>query len=253
MPSGNTLSNVPFERILHQVRGDTGVPLGGCTYLQIDVPIDPKAARRILPFGMWLTNPPMAQLTANRYETFPLGSPFRESALNIYVNTLFGRGIHCAWILVDDDRSLVGGREFMGYPKKMGNFAFRDSEGHVSATVSRLGKTLISIEADIEERELNPAPVYSVKHFNMGGIGQLVFLSPLWLFEAKEVIHESHTVKASLTLGESEHDPIAQIISGAPVGGRLIQLDSKGLRYILPVGLTGGIRWFCNTFSLRYR
>jgi len=253
MPFGNSLSSVPFRSILRQVKGDTGVPLGGCKYLQVDVPVDPDAVRKILPFGLWPADPPMAMLTAARYETFPLGAPFRESAFNIYVNTPFGKGIHCAWIVVDDDRSLIGGRDFLGYPKKMADFSIRDSEGHVSATVSRLGKPLIAIEADILEREAHPAPVYGVKHFNLGGPGNLIFFSPLWVFVAREKIHESHAVRATLELGESDRDPLARIVSGAPTGGRMTTLDSHGLRYLLPIGVTGGMRWFANTFSLRYR
>jgi acetoacetate decarboxylase len=253
MSSSHRLSRVPFRSILGQVRGNTGVPLGGCKYLQVDVPVDRDAVRQILPLGLWPTDPPMAMLTAARYETFPLGAPFRESAFNIYVNTPFGKGIHCAWIVVDDDRSLIGGRDFLGYPKKMADFSIRDSQGHVSATVSRLGKPLISIEADILEREEHPAPVYAVKHFNMGGPLNMVFFSPLWVFVARETIYESHTVKATLELGDSDRDPLARIVSGPPAGGRMTVLDSHGLRYLLPVGVTGGIRWFSNTFSMRYR
>jgi hypothetical protein len=60
-------------------------------------------------------------------------------------------------------------------------------------------------------------------------------------------------VEATLELGESERDPLANIISGPPVSGRLTSLDSNGVRYFLPVGLSGGLRWFSNTFSMRYR
>jgi len=253
MPTNSTFSDVPFRSILRQVKGDAGVPLGGCKYLQIDVPVDRAAVKKILPWGLWPTNPPMAMLTASRYETFPLGAPFGESAFNIYVNTPFGKGIHCAWIVVDDDCSLIGGRDFLGYPKKLADFSFRDSNKHISATISRCGAPLISLEADILEKEEHPAPVYGVKHFNMGGPGNLVFFSPLWLFKAKEKIYESYSVKATLKLGDSERDPLAKFISGDPVGGRMTILDSHGIRYMLPVGITGGIRWFSNTFAMRFR
>ena len=92
MAFNNILRNVPFRTILHQVKGDSGVPLGGCKYLQVDVPVYRDAVKKILPFGLRPADPPMAMVTAARYETFPLGAPFRESAFNIYVTTPFGKG-----------------------------------------------------------------------------------------------------------------------------------------------------------------
>lgn len=253
MTYGSTLASTSFRTVLKWVQGEAGVPLGGCTYLQLQVPIDPKAAKKILPLGLWLTDPPMATLTANRYEIFPLGAPFGEAALNIHVSSPWGKGLHCVWIVVDDDRSLINGRDFMAYPKKMADFSFQDTDGHVSARISRHGKPLFSVEADILEREEHPGPCYEVKHFNMGGPGQLVFFSPLWCFVGKETIHESHRVRATLQLAESDRDPLANIIAGPPVGGRLSVVDGHGVRYFMPLCVTGGPRWFSNTFSMRYR
>jgi acetoacetate decarboxylase len=235
------------------VQGDSGVPLGGCSYLELQVPVNPVAVKKILPMGMWLTDPPMASLTANRYETFPLGGPFCESALNLHVDSPWGKGLHCVWIVVDDDRSLLNGRDFMAYPKKMADFSFRDTRDHISVSISRHGEPLISMEADILEREEHPAPCYGVKHFNMGGPGQFFFFSPLWAFVGKETIHLSHRVRGTLELTESERDPLANIISGAPVGGRFVKVDGHGVKYFLPLCVTGGPRWFSNSFSLRYR
>ncbi len=246
-------SNVTFRSILSQIRGDDGIPLGGCQFLQAEVPLDPVEAKKLVPFGMRLTDPPMATLTAASYETFPLGSPFRESALNIRVKTPVGKGAFCAWIVVDDDRSLIGGREFLAYPKKMADFSKVYGEDHISATVSRLGKPLFEMEAERLEKEIDPAPVYGGKHFNLGGPGQCILYSPLWLFRAKETIHESYHVNVSLKVFDSDRDPLARIISGGPVSGRFSKLDSNGVKYLLPIGFTGGLRWFVNSFALRYR
>ena len=75
------------------------------------------------------------------------------------------RAFHCPWMLVDSDRSMIAGREVLGFPKKLGAFsfavdgvelssAFRGNEtkplkspfragATVAATVSRGGVTLL--------------------------------------------------------------------------------------------------------------
>ena len=35
------------------------------------------------------------------------------------------RASHCPWMLVDSDRSMIAGREVLGFPKKLGAFSFR--------------------------------------------------------------------------------------------------------------------------------
>ena len=35
------------------------------------------------------------------------------------------RAYHCPWMLVDSDRSMIAGREILGFPKKRGAFSFR--------------------------------------------------------------------------------------------------------------------------------
>ncbi len=245
--------DVSFRSILRQIQGEAGIPLGGCKYLQVDVPIDRAAARRLVPFGLWLTDPPRATLTAATYDTFPLGGPFCESALNIHVNSAVGRGLLSTWIVVDDDRSLVSGRELMGYPKKMADFQIEHRQDHVSASVSRFGKRVFSMEADRLQPEPDPPPVVGVRHFNVGGPGQLLLFMPIWTYNPRETIHASYQMKVSLEVFDSELDPLAQIISGDPIGGRLSMLDSSGLKYFFPIGYTGGPRWFANSFALRYR
>ena len=40
--------------------------------------------------------------------------------------------MHCPWMLVDSDRSMIAGREVLGFPKKLGDFAFRVDGADVS-------------------------------------------------------------------------------------------------------------------------
>ena len=46
------------------------------------------------------------------------------------------RAYHCPWMLVDSDRSMIAGREVLGFPKKLGAFSFAVDGVEVSAAAS---------------------------------------------------------------------------------------------------------------------
>jgi len=216
-----------------------------------DVPLDREAAKKILPLGMRLSGTPRATLFIADYTKTVFTIPYREAALLIHVATPFGRGVHCPWMLVDDDTALIYGRELLGYPKKMGSFAFHEGDGKITATVARHGINLISMEITLGEKEADPSPMFDVKTFNAGGLGQFFYFNPIRMFRAREVIHESHSGKITLHVFHSANDPIAELIAGDPVNGRYVIMDIIGGRYMLPVGIAGPL-WLKKVFSLRF-
>ena len=46
------------------------------------------------------------------------------------------RAYHCPWMLVDSDRSMIAGREILGFPKKLGAFSFAVDGVELSAAAS---------------------------------------------------------------------------------------------------------------------
>jgi len=234
--------------------GEYGIPFQDASMVLMDVPLDRREVRKILPLGLWPTNPPMATLFVADYPIFPFGEPYREALMMVHVRTLLGRGIHCNWILVDNDAGLVGGRDFLGYPKKLGELTFAETDGTISASVTRRGIRLMSVEARRNEPEDNPGPVFRHKNFNLGGPGQMLTMNPILLFYPREVIHESFRAQTKLILNDSVFDPIARLVSGDPVSARIVRMDILlPPKYIFPVGYTGGWRWFLNTFNMRFR
>ncbi|MCP4706060.1 MAG: acetoacetate decarboxylase family protein, partial [candidate division Zixibacteria bacterium] len=183
-------------------------------FIMIDVPLNRDMARKILPWGLWLTDPPMATLFIVNYTKTAFTVPYKEAALLIHVRTLFGKGRHCCWMILDDDTALIYGRELLGFPKKIGDFTFNEKGDHISASVTRRGVKLISIEAERAQVQSPPPPVLNHKFFNVGGLGQFFLYNPIWFFIPKETIHESYSAKVSLSLAESQYDPIAKLVSG---------------------------------------
>jgi len=95
-------------------------------------------------------------------------------------------------------------------------------------------------------------PIFDFNTFNAGGPGQFFAINPIWLFRPREVVRESYSAEVTIILADSDYDPIARLVSGEPLSGRIAVIDILGSKYNLPVGLTG-LSWFANVFNLRFR
>jgi acetoacetate decarboxylase len=240
-----------LKRILAPVRGEVKM-WENARFLLAEMPLDPGEVKKILPWGMRPTEPAAATLFIVDYTQTSFTGPYKEAAVLVRVRTPLGSGLHCPWMIVDDDTGLIYGRELLGYPKKLGRFTFTEKDDGITASVSRRGVEVLKIEARRKGREDFPRPVFDMKTFNAGGLGQLFAIQPIWLFRPREAIRESWSAEARVTIRESEYDPIARLVSGAPLESRFVVMDILGSRYNLPVGITG-IRWFVNTYNLRFR
>lgn len=220
--------------------------------VMVDVPLDRERAKAILPRAVWLIEPARATLIVANYTKTSFTVAYQEAAILIPVGTLYGRGVHCPWMVVNDDTALIYGREFLGYPKKLAEITFDENESGVKASVARRGIRVMSIEAERGAIEANPEPVASMKVFNVGGLGQSGPLNPVWMFKPREVIHEAYTAQASVELVASQWDPIAHLVSGPAVSARIAVVDIIGSTYLVPVGFAG-LQWFTKTADMRYR
>jgi len=239
------------KSILEPIRGNVKM-WENARFVLAEVPLYPSEVKKILPLGMRPAEPALATLFIADYTKTSFTVPYKEAALLVHVRTPLGSGLHCPWMIVDDDTGLIYGREILGYPKKFGQFTFEEKDDRVTASVSRRGIEVMKIEARRKELEDSPRPVFDFKTFNAGGPGQFFAIQPIWLFRPKEVIQESWSAEAKVTLRESEYDPISKLTSGVPINGRFVVIDILGSRYNLPVGIAG-IRWFVNTYSMRFR
>ncbi len=223
----------------------------GARILLADVLIDKKQVKRILPLFMTPTREAKATLFIANYVKNCFTVPYREAAFLIHVKTPFGKGLHCPWMIVDDDSAMIYGRDYLGYPKKMGEFIFEESNSAVHASVKRRGIEIMKMDAVKGKPEEKPEPVFAQKFFNVRNPGQLYMLHTICLFRAKENITESCQAEIKLTVSESPVDPIAQLIDGSPFNGRMVVMDIIGGAYMFPVGFAG-LYWFIMNHKLRY-
>ncbi len=216
-----------------------------------DVPLDRDKAKKVLPLGMKLTKEPTATMFIADYTKTAFTVPYREAAMLVHVETPLGRGIHCPWMLVDDDTALIYGRELLGYPKKMASFTFEERGASLTSSVTRRGVSVMSMDMTLGEVQASPSPVFHVKTFNASGPGQLFLVNPIWLFKPKEIIRESYACRVSMTIRPSIFDPVAELIAGEAFNGRFVVLDILGGSWILPVGIAGPL-WLDRVFTMRF-
>jgi acetoacetate decarboxylase len=221
-------------------------------FLLADVPLDEGEVRRVLPMGLKPSNPPMATLFICDYRNPGFTVPYKESAVLIHVRSLLGEGYHCCWMPVDDDTALIYGRELLGYPKKMSDIVFEEDGDHISASVTRRGVKVLTMEGRRGAVQSNPPPIFDVKTFNVGGMGQFFAINLVWLFRPIEEIHESYEAEVTISIEESEYDPISRLVAGDAVRGRMAVIDILGAPYMFPVGITG-VFWSNRNFFMRYR
>ena len=217
-----------------------------------DVPLKANEARKMLPWGMKLTDPPTATLFIADYRKTGFTVPYKESGVLVHVKTLFGTGYHCCWMQVDDDTALIYGRELLGYPKKLAKIDFEETPETIKASVTRRGVKVLSIEGKRGPSQSVPDPVFDVKIFNIGGIGQTFAFNLVWLFRTIEVIHESYDADVTVKLNDSELDPLTTFIEPRVLRGRMAVIDIPGLYYMFPVGIAG-VKWLSHTFPMRMR
>lgn len=221
----------------------------------IDVPIKAQEAKKLLPMGLRLQDSNRATFFIADYAKTAFTTPYRECALLLHVRSrLGGAGIHCAWMIVNDDTALIYGRELLAYPKKMGAITFSETDRVITSETSRRGVNLSSVKAIMQEEEKYPDPVTAVKIFNTGGMGQFLAFNAVWLFKFVEHIHTSYKATAELNIADSPYDPIRKLIAdyANPLPARIAKVDILGWHYMLPVSLAGP-RNYANTFEYKFR
>jgi len=224
----------------------------GARIILADVPIDKKQVKRFLPSFMKPTKDGRATLFIANYVKNSFTVPYRETAILIHVRTPFGKGVHCPWMIVDDDSAMIYGRDQLAYPKKMGEFIFDENEKTIQTRIKRRGIDILKMDVTKGNPEENPGPVFAQKFFNVRTPGILYFFYPIILFRAKETITESYEADIDLTVNESPVDPIAQWIDGDPISGRMVVMDITGGAYLLRVGFAS-VYWFVMNHRLRFQ
>lgn len=214
-------------------------------YLSVTVEVDPTAMGRFLPTGVTLAKPGRADLFLAHFPDNPFTPGYLEAGLFVHVKTLRGTGIHCPWMLVNDDAALILGREVTGYPKKLGSITWHAQDDTISASATRHGTELVSLEARLGEAL--PATHFLGRPHRNVSTGFGLRLPLVHAFTPRELVREVRRADVDLTLGGSVRDPLLEMGLGDVLSAQLHRVDlAAGLLPPLPIRPTSP------TFLLRH-
>ncbi|WP_067823855.1 acetoacetate decarboxylase family protein [Nocardia inohanensis] len=196
-------------------------------YYSATVEVDPGKMRQWLPAGMRLAEPARADVFTAYFPEYNYGTEaYHEAAVFVHVKTLQGTGIHCVWMVLDDDVALIMGREGAGYPKKLGQIDWAKTDTEIRAEAGRRGHKLVRMSGRLGEVIEDAPPFLGRPHRNVMGLMGALFPSFVVGFTPREKIIEARRVEDfTLEIGGSERDPLDQMGLGRVVEARLHRVD----------------------------
>lgn len=193
-------------------------------YLVATLEVDATAMRRWLPSGIRLAEPARADLFTAWFPECTYGSVYHEAGVFVHVKTLRGTGIHCPWMILDDDVALILGRELLGYPKKLGEISWELDRDRIEAHASRRGTTLVGMRGVLGDVIEDAPPILGRPHRNVTGTLGLA-LPRIVGFTPGEHPIETRRVDLELTVDGTERDPLHLMGLGDVVDARLHRVD----------------------------
>ena len=204
-------------------------------YLSATLEVDPDAMQKFLPFGVSLAKPYRADLFCAYFPDNPFSPGYLEAGLFVHVKAGFRTGIHCPWMVVDDDNALILGRETTGYPKKMAELSWQHDGDVITAGAERRGARLVEMVARIGDAVPDKPHFLGRPHRNVASLLGL-HLPVLLAFTPREEVIEVRDVALDLKVGGSDRDPLHEMGLGPIVAARLHRVNlAAGLIPPLPI------------------
>ncbi|MUL67759.1 acetoacetate decarboxylase [Mycobacterium sp. CBMA 234] len=199
-------------------------------YFTATVEVDPDRMRPWLPPGVRLADPARADVFAAFFPDCNYGSVYHEAGLFVHIKTGRRTGIHCPWMILDDDVALILGRELLGYPKKLGEIDWQLTETDIRAEATRRGNKLISMTGRLGDVLTDAPPILGRPHRNVAGLAGLFLPWVVAFTPGENPIEVRQVVDFDLSIAGSERDPLDQMGLGRVIEARLHRVDlSAGL------------------------
>jgi acetoacetate decarboxylase len=210
----------PAKRKAQELQGDKPFMWLNAPVLAVDLEVGPKAARRMLPGALRPSQPARAILFVGDYQETSFEIPYREIGLLVHAKLGLKEVVHCPWILVDDDVALILGREYLGFPKKLGEISLSFEADRVRATADRKGQRLVEIHGSLGAELPDPPPMMGRSWVNVWNLLGLS-VPKLLRFTLPEKIASCRNVDATVDVRGTDADPLQELQLGKVLGARL--------------------------------
>lgn len=204
-------------------------------YFAATVEVDPVAMKPWLPHGIRLAEPASADVFTAFFPDCNYGSVYHEAGLFVHIKAGRRTGLHCPWMILDDDVALILGRELLGYPKKLGEIDWNLDGDTIHAGATRRGSKLITMGGTLGQRIAEPPPILGRPHRNVMGLAGFALPRVVAFTPGERPIEVREVTDFELRLGGSERDPLDQMGLGRVIQARLHRVDLSAGRPPLPL------------------
>lgn len=218
-------------------------------YLASEVDLDPRAARRFLPWPLSFGEDPTATVFTGFFPKNTFGSVYHEAGVFFHVRHGRTPVIFCPWMLVDDDVALIVGRELLGYPKKLGEIDWSLSGDGIHGVASRRGSTLITMRGTLGPPVVDAPKILGKPHRNVRASMGLA-MPKLVAFTPSETPIEVREASLTLEIGASERDPLCEMGLGKVRRSLLHRVNLRGGGIPVPVHAVSPY-WYLTQLLLR--
>lgn len=212
----------------------------GARMVFAEVPVDEDVVRGWLPAGVTLARPARATVFIGDYPQTTFAPHYQEAALLVHVRLLgIVPAVFCPWMVLNNDRALILGRELLGLPKKLAEVSLRERNGRISGSVVRHGVELLRIEGRPGRAVKAPSPGLGQRVLAVRSLLNVLLPGHLLLFRPTETVHRCQALTgAKVVLRSGEDDPVG--VATGPATDATVRTCDIGaglppLR-VLPVG-----------------
>lgn len=198
--------------------------------IQVLIKPNPDKAAALIPEPLVPDPNPLAAVIVANYRFVTNIGPYREAIVNLAARYKDEPVAYTAYIYVDSDTSMAGGRERFGHPKKMAEFRFTHDCDVVRGTCIRRGFNIIDAAVCIHRaanmEHVLMRPLYQLKVIPQPDVKAPADISLVKTWQEDMEFHELLGGPATVSFERSPADPIyglepIEIIGGVYVVGSL--------------------------------
>ena len=188
----------------------------------------PEIIRRVLPPGLEPTDTPLVKAMIGRWGRSNCVHAFEGGGL--YVQARHGDhvGDYCLAMPMSTDAAIIFGRELFGEPKKQATTTLDRRVNRIRAKCVRYGKPILAIDATMEKKENITEGGFVNFHYKFlpSADGRGRHGDPALVMATFDTrVTHSESGKAKLTLGNTIHDPLAEIEIVELLGATYVEGD----------------------------
>lgn len=212
--------------------------LNDAVTLHFILDINEEVIARLIPPPLTPSQPYRAHFIANHFRktTLPGVENYMESAILLDVMFEEITGTLTLSMILDDDNAMIGGREFFGFPKKLGEISFQYDDNSASGNVIRRDVTIAEFKCEIGDEIQNMDEIqkpfgdfcYNIKCFPDPGLRKFDY--PPRLIKHPIVVKKKRIKRVKnpeLVLRSSQLDPWQEIMPVKIVDSYLHEYDSS--------------------------